>query len=328
MAEFEVLRGGSASSLRIRLRQGDVIKAESDALVSKTSTSEIGAGMDSGGGGLGGLVGGLLGGAAWSVLTGESFFLQTLRCSGSAGEVLVAPSEQGDIAVLDVRRPMPGDQPQVLDVQRPMPGDQPQGCAAVMVTNGAFLCAEGGVDVQTRVQGAAQGLFSGSGFFLMRCSGRGRLAVSCLGSCIRYDLQAGEKRQVDNGHLVAWAESVHYSVGMATTSIFGTLASGEGIMCTFTGPGSVWIQSHKPQQVSTGGQKQKANQQVGPGGTIVGLCFACVFILFLLLFAGAFLYALMNGENVEWGGDGGSTRRGNGGRRAISGRSTKMLDEF
>mmetsp|Transcript_66368 Transcript_66368/g.171617 ORF Transcript_66368/g.171617 Transcript_66368/m.171617 type:complete len:314 (-) Transcript_66368:45-986(-) len=313
MAEFEVLRGGSASSLRIRFRPGDVIKAESDALVSKTSTIEIGAGMDSGGGGLGGLVGGLLGGAARSMLTGESFFLQTFCCTGSAGEVLVAPSEQGDIAVLDVRRPMPGD--------------QPQGCAAVMVTNGAFLCAEGGVDIQTRVQGAAQGLFSGSGFFLMRCSGRGRLAVSCLGSCIRYDLQAGEKRQVDNGHLVAWAESVHYTVGMATTSIFGTLASGEGIMCTFTGPGSVWIQSHRPQQVSTGGQKQKANQQVGLGGTIVGLCFACVFIIFLLLFAGAFLYAIMNGESVEWGGDGGSTRRGNGGRRAISGR-TKMADEF
>lgn len=314
MAEFEVLRGGSASSLRIRFRPGDVIKAESDALVSKTSTIEIGAGMDSGGGGLGGLVGGLLGGAARSMLTGESFFLQTFCCTGSAGEVLVAPSEQGDIAVLDVRRPMPGD--------------QPQGCAAVMVTNGAFLCAEGGVDIQTRVQGAAQGLFSGSGFFLMRCSGRGRLAVSCLGSCIRYDLQAGEKRQVDNGHLVAWAESVHYTVGMATTSIFGTLASGEGIMCTFTGPGSVWIQSHRPQQVSTGGQKQKANQQVGGlGGTIVGLCFACVFIIFLLLFAGAFLYAIMNGESVEWGGDGGSTRRGNGGRRAISGR-TKMADEF
>ena len=77
---------------------------------------------------------------------------------------------------------------------------------------GAFLCAEEGVDIQTRIQGATQGLFAGNGFFLMRCSGRGSVAFNCTGSCIKYDLQPGECRVVDNGHLVAWADTVSYTV--------------------------------------------------------------------------------------------------------------------
>ena len=151
---------------------------------------------------------------------------------------------------------------------------------AVFVTSGAFLCAETGIDTSTRVQGVSQGLFSGSGLFLMRCSGHGKLAMSCFGSCVRYDLQPGECREVDNGHLVAWGESVSYSIGMASTSILGSIASGEGLLCTFRGPGPVWIQTHKskPQDPSSRRAKQS------PGGTLVGLCvFGCFLTTFLVV---------------------------------------------
>ena len=210
--------------------------------------------------GSGGL-GGLLGGAARSLLTNESFFLQTLQCTGGAGEVLVAPEEQGDIAI----------------VQLPS-----ENLSAVLVTNGAFLCAETGIEVNTQVQGASQGFFSGSGFFLMRCSGRGKLSMSCFGSCVRYDLQPGERRDVDNGHLVAWGESVSYRMGMASASIFGSMASGEGLMCTFTGPGPVWVQTHKPREQHPSSRRSKPGQ----GGPLLGLCIIgciiCVAIIMIL----------------------------------------------
>lgn len=252
MAEFEVVRGASASALRVRLQGTAAVKAESDALVSKTDNVEVRASL--GGGGLGGL----LGGAARSLLTNESFFLQTLQCKGGSGEVLVAPEDQGDIAI----------------VQLPGPN-----ISAVLVTSGAFLCAETGVDVNTRVQGASQGLFSGSGFFLMRCSGHGKLSISCFGSCVRYDLQPGECRQVDNGHLVAWGDSVSYSIGMASASVFSSLASGEGLLCTFTGPGPVWIQTHKPKSHGSSQRSRPA-----PGGALIGLCiFGCFISIFIIV---------------------------------------------
>ena len=118
------------------------------------------------------------------------------------------------------------------------------------------------------------------GFFLMRCSGRGSVAFGCTGSCIKYDLQAGECRAVDNGHLVAWADTVSYTVGMASSSLFGTMASGEGLMCSFTGPGPVWIQTHKSSSASTQ-QGSKMKQQQG-ASNIIGACI--VFFIFIIFF--------------------------------------------
>eukprot|EP00438_Fugacium_kawagutii_P028910 Skav225414 [mRNA] locus=scaffold2656:773536:777833:- [translate_table: standard] len=227
MATFEVLRGASASALKIQLPDQAAVLAENDALVSKTSN--------------------------------ESFFLQTLRCRGGTGEVLVAPQELGDIAAVQL-------------------GGAVQG---ILVTEGAFLCAEESVHIQTRMQSATQGLFGGSGFFLMRCSGRGSVAFGCTGSCIKYQLQPGECRVVDNGHLVAWADTVNYSVGMASNSLFGTMASGEGLMCTFTGPGPVWIQTHKASSKDREGSKAKS--QAG-AGNLIGACVVFfIFVVFLLM---------------------------------------------
>lgn len=284
---FEVIRGGSASAVRIYLQRGDTIKAESDALVSKSDSVEIDASMD----------GGVFGGLARSFLTDESFFFQVLRCAHSGnvqgpsninyvGEALLAPADQGDITVLN------------LDPAANPHGNGLGGAAvqAVRVARGAFLCCASSVEVDTRmptnISSAGNAMLSGTGFFIMKCSGRGPLALACLGSCIRYDLGPGERRQVDNGHLVAWGDSVPYQIGMATRSnsivgsIFGSMASGEGLMCTFTGPGPVWIQTHKESEPHSGAQKQRGSGS-GPFGKIVG---CCVMAFFLCIFGGVVAY--------------------------------------
>jgi len=265
MPQFEVVKGGSAAVLRVRLRQGESIKAESDALVSKTAGVALAARSD----------GGFLSGAARSLLAGESFFLQFLTCEASSGEALLAPEEQGDISIIELG--LPGAPAMEL-----------------LVTAGAFLCAEAGINIDTRVQGISKALFSGGGMFLMRCSGRGRLAVACLGSCVRYDLAQGEGRQVDNGHLVSWDSLLQYTIGLATPSWYGSFASGEGMMCTFTGPGSVWLQTHKP-------RRDKAARNGGSSqGGILGLCVICIF---MIIFIGVFGFV----GYMQWG-DGDSHR--------------------
>ena len=55
----------------------------------------------------------------------------------------------------------------------------------------------------------------------------------------------GERYIIDNGHLVAW--SCKYVLErVASGGIISGLASGEGLVCKFTGPGTVYMQSRNP----------------------------------------------------------------------------------
>lgn len=54
-------------------------------------------------------------------------------------------------------------------------------------------------------------------------------------------LQHGEQHIVDNGHLVAW--SCDYKIEKAGGGMMTSMKTGEGLVCRFTGPGSVYIQT-------------------------------------------------------------------------------------
>ena len=60
-----------------------------------------------------------------------------------------------------------------------------------------------------------------------------------------FQLQPGQDYIVDNGHLVAW--SCDYTFEKAGGGIIESLKTGEGVVCRFTGPGSVFIQSRNPE---------------------------------------------------------------------------------
>lgn len=52
----------------------------------------------------------------------------------------------------------------------------------------------------------------------------------------------GERYIVDNGHLVAW-NTKYVLERVASGGIVSSLASGEGLVCKFTGPGTVFLQT-------------------------------------------------------------------------------------
>jgi uncharacterized protein (AIM24 family) len=58
----------------------------------------------------------------------------------------------------------------------------------------------------------------------------------------RGQLVEGEKYIVDNGHLVAW-NTKYVMERVASGGIISGFASGEGLVCKFTGPGTVFIQT-------------------------------------------------------------------------------------
>ena len=219
---MDVIRNtGAGAALNVRLLEGQSVKAEPDALVTMSQGVELGAKLD----------GGLIGGLMRSMFAGESLFCQTLTATHGVGEVVLCASELGDIEVIDVSEREP-----------------------LHLIKGAYLASDESIDVSTGVQrGAARALLSGAGLFVLSASGRGRLAISSYGSILRFTLAPGEVRAVDNGHLLAWSAGMHYEMRLAVSSRRGLLrsatssmASGEGLMCFFEGPGSVWLQTHKP----------------------------------------------------------------------------------
>lgn len=57
-----------------------------------------------------------------------------------------------------------------------------------------------------------------------------------------WQLVENEKYIVDNGHLVAW-NTKYVMERVASGGIISGFASGEGLVCKFTGPGTVFIQT-------------------------------------------------------------------------------------
>ncbi|KAF1989751.1 DUF124-domain-containing protein [Aulographum hederae CBS 113979] len=109
----------------------------------------------------------------------------------------------------------------------------------------AFLAATQGVNKEYKSQGLGKAIFSGEGLFVYKMSGTGILWVTSLGAIIRKDLQDGEKYIVDNGHLVAW-NCKYVLERVASGGIISGISSGEGLVCKFTGPGSIFLQTRNP----------------------------------------------------------------------------------
>jgi len=108
------------------------------------------------------------------------------------------------------------------------------------VGKGGFLAMTDGVVKETKSQGLGKGMFSGEGFFVSRVSGVGILFVTSLGAIIQRSLKEGEQWIVDNGHLVAW--NCSYTIERSGGGLISGAHAGEGLVCRFTGPGTIFIQ--------------------------------------------------------------------------------------
>ncbi len=211
---FDVVHPGSNAMVVVKLLQGESVKAEAGAMVAKSEGITIEGKME---GGLGKAL-------KRFALGGEQFFFQTMRAEAGPGEVLIAPSIPGDIKVLD----MTGGQDYFLQ-------------------GGTFLAAIGDINIDTKVQKVSQAMFSGEGLFVLHCTGNGTVAASAFGAVYEIDIPEGQDYIVDNGHLVAWTGDTSYRIEKAAKGWVHTITSGEGLVCRFTGPGKVWLQTRNPQ---------------------------------------------------------------------------------
>lgn len=151
-------------------------------------------------------------------LGGESFFVNDFTAGSAGGVVGVAAALPGDMVLVDLT----------------------QG-HTVMVQSGSWIASDPEVDVDSS-WGGHKTFFSGEGLILLKCSGHGQILVSAYGAIVDAHLEAGETMTLDTGHVVAFDDSIQYSVrkaGSWKTSILG----GEGLVTDFTGPGRIWMQT-------------------------------------------------------------------------------------
>lgn len=214
---YEILYGNAFPVVKCDLQKGERLKAESDAMVAMSSQLDVAGSME----------GGLLGGIARRFLTGESFFFQTITASRGAGYVLLGHSAPGGI----------------IDVEL-------DGTYNLRVQKDGFLAATDGIQIDTAMQNLAQGIFSREGLFVVNISGRGTVFLSSFGAIHAINLEQGEEVVVDNGHLVAWPDYMHYSIEKASNGWISSFMSGECLVCRFRGPGVVLIQTRNPASFS------------------------------------------------------------------------------
>ena len=87
-------------------------------------------------------------------------------------------------------------------------------------------------------------LFSGENVFWLKCSGRGDLLLNSFGAVYSVDIR--DRYVVDSGHIVAFEDTLQFSVGRLGDSWLQTLLSGEGFVCHFAGQGRLYCQTHSP----------------------------------------------------------------------------------
>lgn len=143
------------------------------------------------------------------------------------GELLLAPAALGDITNIRLT-----------------------GSDVWSVGKDAFLACTQGVVKDYKSQGFTKAMFSGEGLFVYRMSGQGLVWITSFGAIVRKDLQENERYIVDNGHLVAW-NCKYVLERVASGGIISALGSGEGLVCKFTGPGTVFLQTRNPAAFAT-----------------------------------------------------------------------------
>lgn len=209
---YEILYQDAFPIVKCQLSRGERIKAESDAMIGMSSTIDVTGGTE------GGIMRGLT-----RMLAGEKFFFQYLTASRGNGEVLFGHAIPGGI----------------IDVEL-------DGSYGLKVQKDGFLAATDSVQIDTKAQNLMKGLFSGEGLFILNITGKGTVFLSSYGAIHAINLAPGEEYIVDNGHLVAWADYMQYSIEKASSGWGNSIMSGECLVCRFRGPGIVLIQTRNP----------------------------------------------------------------------------------
>jgi uncharacterized protein (TIGR00266 family) len=211
--QIEIIGRPAASAAKLTLAMGETVICEVGAMIAmsagvsvETSSQKKGAG---------GFMRGLR-----RMFAGENFFLNHFSAAAPDQTLFIGPGMLGDITHHAMRG------------------------GSLIVQGSSWLASSSEVVVDASFQGLTNALFSGEGMFWVKCSGHGDLLLSSFGAV--YEVAVDGPYVVDTGHIVAFEDTLQFSVGKAGRSLLGSLLGGEGLVCKFEGRGLLYCQSHNP----------------------------------------------------------------------------------
>lgn len=202
--EAEIRNKPSFANVLVRMRAGDGLVAEADAMASMDSSIEMRARM----------AGGFFTAVARRVFGKESFFVNEYATQ-SQGEIVLTQPVPGDITCVALNG------------------------STLFLQQGAFLACEPGVQLGVGWAGIAS-LIGREGLFRLKASGTGMLWFGAYGGITEKEVNG--ELIVDSGHLVAYEPTLSLSMGLAG-GLFSSLFSGEGLVTRVRGRGKVYLQS-------------------------------------------------------------------------------------
>ena len=210
------MRPGSTVA-EIKLAPGEVFTAEGGAMIamspSVTMTTSTHTKKS------GGIMRGIK-----RMISGESFFLNHYNGGNDGGSVWLGATHAGDMLVHQLH------------------GE------TLIVQGGSYVASNSDIDIDLSWQGF-KNLVSKEGLFWIKAKGTGTLIVNSFGAI--YPIHVDGEHIVDTGHIVAFEETLDFSLTKAGKSWASSILGGEGLVCKFRGKGTVWVQSHN---ASTFGQ--------------------------------------------------------------------------
>ncbi len=209
--EFHYRPGNTAA--KITLNPGENFTAEAGAMIAMSGHMEITTTTHKK------AKGGFLK-AAKRLIGGESFFLNHFTCQNTPGEVWLGTSLAGDMTQV------------TLDNEN------------LIVQSGSYMASTPDIDVDMGWQGF-KSFLSGEKMFWLNLSGKGQVVLSSFGAI--YPVELDGEYIVDTGHIVAFSETLDFSITKAGKSWIHSFLGGEGLVCKFHGKGTLWCQSHNPE---------------------------------------------------------------------------------
>lgn len=210
----ELLCQPASTVARLTLAAGETVTCEVGAMIAMSDGLTVETTSRSRGGG-GGLMSGMR-----RVFSGESFFLNHFEASQEGAHLIIGPTLMGDI------------------MHHRLSG------GTVVVQGSSWLASGPGVTIDTTFQGLGKALLSGESVFWVKCSGTGDLLLNSFGAI--YPVDVDGEYVVDTGHIVAFEDTLGFTIAKASESLIGSLLGGEGFVCRFKGRGRLWCQSHNP----------------------------------------------------------------------------------
>lgn len=212
----EITHGPSFAMLRVDLAPGQTLVAEAGAMVARHQHVQMAVKLNaSAAAGFIATLKAIVIALIRKLVGGETFIVNHFSAA-QTGSVWLAPAMAGHIS------------------HRRMNGEK------LVLSAGAYLAHVGNLEINTKF-GGLKGILAKEGAFWLEVSGVGDLWFTSYGGIEAVDIT--QPFMVDNGHIVGYEGNLSFTIKSAGGGMMGLMASGEGLVCEFTGQGRVYLQS-------------------------------------------------------------------------------------